>query len=62
MTLLLWALARQESCPLVTGDGALRKACKEEAVVILGTVWLIDELINHSIITIDEAKKAYALI
>jgi len=28
----------------------------------LGTVWLIDELINHSIITIDEAKEAYSLM
>ena len=60
--LVALALARQESCPLVTGDGALRKACKEEAVVILGTVWLIDELISHSIITVDEAKEAYALM
>ena len=60
--LVALALARQESCPLVTGDGALRKACKEEAVVILGTVWLIDELISHSIITVDEAKEAYVLM
>ena len=60
--LVALALAKQESCPLVTGDGALRKACKEEAVVILGTVWLIDELISHSIITVDEAKEAYALM
>jgi len=60
--LIALALAKQESCPLLTGDGALRVACKEEAVVILGTVWLIDEMITHSIITVDEAKEAYTLM
>ena len=47
---------------MVTGDGALRKAGQKEAVVIFGTVWLIDELISHSIITINEARDAYALM
>ena len=56
------ALAKQESCPLVTGDWVLRKAGEKEAIIILGTVWLIDELIKHSIITIDEAKDAYRLM
>ena len=59
---LALATAKQESCPLVTGDGALRKAGQKEAVVIFGTVWLIDELISHSIITINEARDAYALM
>jgi len=59
---LALATAKQESCLLVTGDGALRKAGQKEAVVIFGTVWLIDELISHSIISLDEAKEAYALM
>ena len=59
---LALATAKQEGCPLVTGDGALRKAGKNEAVIIFGTVWLIDELIIHSIITVDEAKEAYDLM
>ena len=59
---LALATAKQESCPLVTGDGALRKAGQKEAVVIFGTVWLIDELISHSIISVDEAREAYALM
>jgi predicted nucleic acid-binding protein len=59
---LALATAKQEGCPLVTGDGALRKAGKNEAVIIFGTVWLIDELISHSIITVDEAKEAYDLM
>ena len=59
---LALATAKQEGCPLVTGDGALRKAGQKEAVVIFGTVWLVDELISHSIITVNEAKKAYSLM
>jgi len=59
---LALATAKQEGCPLVTGDGALRKAGKNEAVIIFGTVWLIDELISHLIITVDEAREAYGLM
>jgi predicted nucleic acid-binding protein len=53
------ALAKQERCPLLTGDGALRKAGKQEEIQILGTIWIIDELIKHDIITKDEAMEAY---
>jgi predicted nucleic acid-binding protein len=59
---LALATAKQESCPLITGDRALRKAGADEEVMILGTVWLMDELINYSIISIDEAKEAYTLM
>lgn len=59
---LALATAKQESCPLVTGDGALRIAGKDEAIVVLGTVWLMDELIIHSLISIEEAREAYALM
>jgi len=53
------ALAKQESCPLLTGDGALRKAGKKEEIQIFGTIWIMDELIKHNIITKDEAMEAY---
>lgn len=56
------ALAKQECCPLLTGDGALRKAGKEEKVEIFGTIWIIDELIKHAIITKDEAMEAYDMM
>ncbi len=59
---LALATAKQEACPLVTGDGALREAGKNEAVIIFGTIWLIDELITHLIITLDEAREAYSLM
>ena len=56
------ALAKQDSCPLITGDLELRKAGAKEEVIVLGTIWLVEELINHSIITIDEAREAYTLM
>ena len=56
------SLAKQECCPLLTGDGALRKAGQNEGIEILGTIWIINELIKHSIINKDEAMEAYDLM
>jgi predicted nucleic acid-binding protein len=56
------ALAKQEQCPLLTGDAALRKAGQAEKIKILGTIWIIDELIKHHIITQDEAMEAYNMM
>jgi len=55
-------LAKQEACPLITGDNALRKAGKEENIQIFGTIWIMDELIKHDIITKDEAMEAYDMM
>jgi len=57
--LLALALAKQEKCPLVTGDQALRKAGTAEAVVILGTIWIVEEMVRHKIIDISEASRAF---
>ncbi|WP_312452941.1 MULTISPECIES: PIN domain-containing protein [Stutzerimonas] len=54
------ALAKQESCPLLSGDQALRKAAEQEAVVVRGTIWLVEQLIHHRIITVPRARAAYA--
>ena len=56
------ALAKQESCPLLTGDGALRIAGENEKITIYGTIWIMNELIKHNIITKDEAMKAYDIM
>ncbi|NWL79580.1 DUF3368 domain-containing protein [Pseudomonas taiwanensis] len=53
------ALARQEQCPLLSGDLALRKTAEREAVEVRGTVWVVEELIHHQIISIDMARAAY---
>jgi len=52
------ALAKQESCPLVTGDMRLRKAADQERVEKLGTIWLIEEMLSHGVITLDAAETA----
>ena len=52
-------LAQQESCPLVTGDGALRSAAREEGVEVKGTIWIIEQMIMHEIIDHDAARKAF---
>lgn len=53
------ALAKQENCPLVTGDRQLRVAAKTEKVEIKGTLWLVERMINEKIITVGRAKLAF---
>lgn len=53
------SLAKQDECPLLTGDKALRELAVAEGVEVKGTVWVVEELINHNLINIAEAKNAY---
>jgi predicted nucleic acid-binding protein len=53
------ALAKQENCPLITGDKQLRLAAKTEKVEIKGTLWLVERMINEKIITVERAKSAF---
>ncbi|MCG9748238.1 PIN domain-containing protein [Shewanella sp. Isolate8] len=53
------ALAKQEQCPLLTGDMALRKAAEKEAAIVKGTIWLVTQLVVHQKINIEQAKDAY---
>jgi len=53
------ALAKQESCPLVTGDRRLREAANNEKIEVKGTLWLIGRMFEESILNRSEAKKAY---
>lgn len=54
------ALAKQEQCPLLTGDLALRKAAEKEAAIVKGTIWLVTQLVVHQKINIEQAKDAYS--
>lgn len=56
------ALAKQEECPLLTGDGALRKAGEQEGIIIYGTIWIVNELMKHDLISDDEAVEAYEIM
>lgn len=53
------ALARQEGCPLLTGDQELVKAAREEDVKVNGTVWLVEQMVRNGVISVDEARNAY---
>lgn len=53
------ALAKQEQCPLLTGDMALRKAAEKEAAIVKGTVWLVSQLVIHQKINAQQARAAY---
>jgi len=53
------ALAKQEDCPLLTGDSALRQVSILEGVDVRGTLWLVGELMAANVITIDQAARAY---
>lgn len=53
------ALAKQEQCPLLTGDKALRIAAEKEAAIVQGTIWLINQLVIHHKISTGQARSAY---
>lgn len=53
------ALASQERCPLLTGDQALRRLARQESVEIKGTLWLVEQLIEQQIISVQHARQAF---
>lgn len=53
------ALAKQESCPLLTGDRRLRDVAKQEGVELKGSLWLIERLVEETIISVAGAAEAY---
>jgi len=57
--LLSLALARQQNCPLLTGDRRLREICEEIEHPVNGTLWLMGELHAAGLIDHDQAKTAY---
>ena len=59
---LALALARQEDCPLLTGDMRLRQTASEQGVEVLGTLWLVEEMVRQQVITIESAKRAYEMM
>ena len=56
------ALAKQEQCRLLTGDKDLRKAAEKEDVTVSGTIWIVNPLKAHTVITNSEAQKAYKMM
>ena len=58
--LFAMALAKQEQCPLLTGDRRLRKAAENESIAVYGTLWLMERLHTEGIIHHKLAEQAYA--
>lgn len=56
---LALALAKQERCPLATGDRDLKEAATSEKVRVVGTLWFIELMVLHRLIATDEALAAY---
>ena len=47
------ALAKQEQCPLLTGDRDLRKAAENENITVMGTIWIVTQLVHHQVLSVD---------
>lgn len=52
-------LAQQEGCPLLSGDRELRDAAQAEMIDVRGTLWLVEELVQHGLIDTNQALVAY---
>jgi hypothetical protein len=52
---LALALAKQEGCPLLTGDQALKLAARSEDVSVMGSVWLLRIMVENQLLTVDQA-------
>ncbi len=57
--MLALALARQEQTTLLTGDGKLRIVAAEEHIAVRGTLWLVEQLMDARILTVQQTADAY---
>ncbi len=60
--LFAFVLAKQERCPLITGDGKLRKLAKAEGVELKGTIWIIEQFIIEGLLSCDAAQAAFDIM
>jgi len=59
---LALALAKQEQCPLLTGDKALKLAAEKESTIAMGTIWLVGQMVKKRRINAEQARFAYRLM
>lgn len=55
---LALALAKQESCKLLTGDANLRVVAGKEQVPVMGTIGLLCAMVSNGLMTVDDAFDA----
>ena len=51
------AVAKERNITLLTGDGALRKAAEAEGVSVIGTIGILDQLLEEDFIDIKEYRE-----
>lgn len=59
---LALALAKQEGCPLLTGDQDLKIAAQAEDVAVMGTVWLLRTMVESQVLRVDDALAALGMM
>lgn len=52
------ALAKQESCTLLTGDANLRIVADKESIAVMGTIGLLCAMIENQLLTVDDASQS----
>ena len=52
-------LAIQHECLLLTGERILRSTAAAAGIEVHGTLWLIEELFNNGLMTIEDIETAY---
>jgi predicted nucleic acid-binding protein len=52
-------LALSNECILLTGEKLLRATAEDEGLEVHGILWLIEELFNNDLISLEEAEVAY---
>lgn len=52
-----YLLARETGHPLLTGDGRLRKQATQDGLQVFGALWLLDQLVAHTVTTPDAATE-----
>lgn len=55
---LALALAKQESCTLLTGETNLRTVASKEQVPVMGTIGLLYAMVENHLLTVDDAFTA----
>jgi rRNA-processing protein FCF1 len=46
-----YLLSQETGVPLLTGDGRLRKQAMQDGIQVHGVLWLLDQLVSHSVTT-----------
>jgi len=56
--LLILATAESERCSLLTGDAALRGAAEDMHIEVVGTLWLIKQMMLSDLLSVASARSA----